>query len=102
MNRIDAKKEFWEKTFKETFPTMDDYNKVLKMSYYGSAIDNFINKIYDDIEYKICENCKFFYIPEVEHLKNNTECDLGVVSIHSIEGKLVSPNFGCNKWIKKN
>ena len=39
-----AKKYFWEKTFKELFPNMNDYSTVLKMSYHGSAVDKFIER----------------------------------------------------------
>lgn len=66
MNRKEAKKEFWDSTFKELFCMGLDYERVIKMPYKGSAVDKWIDKIYDEIEKNeklkehSCSNCKHF------------------------------------------
>lgn len=50
MKREEAKKEFWNSTFKELFCMGLDYETVIKMPYKGSAVDKWIDKIYDELE----------------------------------------------------
>ena len=57
INRKKAGKIFWSKIFPETFSNMNDYNKVLQMSYKGQVIDEFLNSIYDSIG--SCDKCRF-------------------------------------------
>ena len=58
MREIEAKKKFWETVFEEFCGI--HYKDILKMSYNGSAIDSFIQEIYEDFDSRICKNCKWY------------------------------------------
>lgn len=72
MTRDESKKEFWQVSrdgysgvFERAFNIK--FNEVIKMPYYGSEFDKFIDKIYDNFEQRIkeleapktCDGCKF-------------------------------------------
>jgi len=64
MTREEAKKEFWTNIFKNIFSNMNDYDKILKMSYKGQVMDNFIDEIYNDFLHDThLENGEFKYCP---------------------------------------
>ena len=52
--------------------------------------DKFIDEIYNDIESRTCENCRWYQIMDSTNLKI---CKL--YDIHGIK------DFGCNKWVVK-
>ena len=88
ISRKEARKLFWEQTFKKTFPY--DYDKILKMSYHGSEIDSFINKIYDSIG--SCKTCKYSIL-----FDNELYC--GFVKVGNEEKK--EDNWFCADYEKK-
>jgi len=65
-----------------------------KTEYSGNYVhlDNVIDIIYDSFESKTCENCKYY---------KNQNCENGE-SIASDYYQLLDPDFGCNKFIRKD
>lgn len=53
-----------------------------------------INKIYDDFDSRICENCKFFDIKDIDS-NGFSYCDLGVKTSYK---DCVCKTFGCNDF----
>ena len=90
MNREEAKKEFWKNggVFERVFKSC--LKDVIKCSYQGIEIDNYIDKIYDDLESRTCENCAY-------NLKNSHGFSRGCTQIE-IEPRDMRNSFGCNRF----
>ena len=63
-----------------------------------------VDKIYDDLESRTCENCKHSSIAEDTWSGKVVSmfCDLGIGEWETCDVMMTSPSFGCNKWEKVN
>ena len=64
----------------------------------NDTIYDLIEKIYDDLDKEICENCSFFH--EHEEL-NAFYCELEVSCNSSLGQDIVEEDFGCKKFEPK-
>jgi len=56
----------------------------------------FVDKIYDDFENRICETCVFSSLFPVD----NMICQRGGYGYNPLFEVKIEPDFGCNKWKK--
>jgi len=54
-----------------------------------------INELFDDIETRTCENCKYYKLPE-DSLFEHRDCIANIG--HAVVVSFPSPTFGCNKF----
>jgi len=93
MTRKEAKKEFWKEggVFEEMFEYC--FDKILKLPYKGSVVDAFIDKIYDDLESRVCKNCSKYKDGECRIFQGaKFKCTLDILN---------NKNFGCNKFERR-
>ena len=103
MTKEEAKALFWDKEigiFVSMFHRMNHENEAIKILDNGTALDKFIDKIYDELcdtyENRTCSNCKY-----------GNEADGNVyfcIPMYDATGGVelfTLPSFGCNKWAKK-
>ncbi len=88
MNREEAK----ETDLKRLEVEYTDGTKEFQIS--SMKVYKLIDKIYDDIESRTCENCKHFI---QQHRKHGNYC--GILSVNKTGFEL--DNFGCNKFERK-
>ena len=58
-----------------------------------------INKIYDDLEHRTCESCKYCIKDVI--CEGSRECEEGISFIQSEAFCLVEGTDGCNRWKQK-
>lgn len=83
---------------------MTTKDKALKATVHETIVSreqviNTINKIYDDFDSKVCENCKHFEVDEIIDLnKHFGYCTLeGSIAVD----KIITINDGCTKFERK-
>ena len=88
MTKEEAKKEFWKNggVFERVFKSC--LKDVIKCSYQGIEIDNYIDKIYDDLESRTCRNCK--YLDAVNVCQN--------IDSYCYDNFIDEEDFGCNRF----
>ena len=61
-------------------------------------VREFLNELYDDVESRVCKNCKYLDIPTVEHLSHLRFYKKGF-SMHTyFDYEVVTDDFGCIRF----
>jgi len=71
--------------------------------FYESDVDDLVDKIYDDIESRTCENCKHYemYMPQnnMHDQYNRMDCTANDAGQNIVS--YPPPTFGCNKFERR-
>ena len=73
----------------------EDYKEQYELS--RTNVDPLIDKIYDDVESRTCESCKYFIKDKFNNDENTCIKGCGNIAI-GCDVVYCSSDFGCNNW----
>ena len=77
--------------------------------YSTNCVEDLVNEMFDDFDSRICKNCKHMRYPHDKTYNGYAKCIKGCASTTIImytndnhfDNEVVEPNFGCNKFERK-